>query len=239
VCLYKFNSTPKPKLFLDHDGNCLGYISPSWGKTREAHPHYRGASHANLHVLGVIVEQCELRFHTSQNHKDRGVKEDHAGPRGKGATQLFQMANNVTASDRTITRITRHHDNGTETTRGDKTRIISGTWTPHQQHTRFDLLFVVKHKKSSRKDSWYHDYSMYSVLLTLPSQAPSCHQMPSPFVPKTAQNIWTQAVSILVERTINPNIEVLLFLVISIEPGLLLIVLKMSIRSLSLWRNRL
>ena len=39
-------------------------------------------------------------------------------------------------------------------------------------------------KKSRRKDSWYQDYS---VLLTSPS--PSCHQMPSPFVPETAPNI--------------------------------------------------
>jgi len=38
-----------------------------------------------------------------------------------------------------------------------------------------------------------------------------CHQMPSPFVTETARNIWTQAESILVERTINQNIEVVLF----------------------------
>jgi len=61
-------------------------------------------------------------------------------------------------------------------------------------------------KKCNREDSWYQDYS---VLLTSPS--PLCHQMPSPFVTETAPNIWTQAESILVERTINQNIEVFLF----------------------------
>jgi len=61
-------------------------------------------------------------------------------------------------------------------------------------------------KKSSRKDSWYQDYS---VLLT--SAPPSCHRQPSAFVPEIARNIWKQAASILVERTINQNIEVLLF----------------------------
>jgi len=35
--------------------------------------------------------------------------------------------------------------------------------------------------------------------------------MPSPFVPETARNISTQADFILVERTINQNIEALLF----------------------------
>ena len=72
----------------------------------------------------------------------------------------------------------------------------------------FLVVCVVKmwSGKSSRKDSWYQDYS---VLLTSPS--PPCHQMPSPFLPETARNVWTQAVSILVERTINQNIEVLLF----------------------------
>jgi len=61
-------------------------------------------------------------------------------------------------------------------------------------------------KKSRRKYSWYQDYS---VLLMLPS--PSCYQMPSPFVTETARNVWTQTESILVERTINQNIEVFLF----------------------------
>jgi len=46
------------------------------------------------------------------------------------------------------------------------------------------IYIYITYKKSSRKDSWYQDYS---VLLTLPS--PSCHQMPSPFVTKTARNI--------------------------------------------------
>jgi len=72
----------------------------------------------------------------------------------------------------------------------------------HQPHIGFWLFAWSRCgrivKKSNRKDSWYQDYS---VSLTSPS--PSCHQMPSPFVTKTAQNIWTQAVSILVERTIN------------------------------------
>jgi len=62
-------------------------------------------------------------------------------------------------------------------------------------------------KKSSRKDSWYQSDS---ILLTVSS--PSCHQQPVSFVPQTAPNIWTQAVSILVERTINQKIEVFLFL---------------------------
>ena len=35
--------------------------------------------------------------------------------------------------------------------------------------------------------------------------------MPSPFVPESARNISTQADFILVERTINQNIEALLF----------------------------
>jgi len=61
-------------------------------------------------------------------------------------------------------------------------------------------------KKSSKKDSWYQDYS---VLLT--SAPPSCHRQPSAFVPKISWNIWKQAEYILVERTINQNIEVLLF----------------------------
>jgi len=61
-------------------------------------------------------------------------------------------------------------------------------------------------KKSNRKDSWYQ---YYSVLLT--SAPPSCHRQPSAFVPQPAPNIWTQAESILVQRTINQNIEVLLF----------------------------
>jgi len=61
-------------------------------------------------------------------------------------------------------------------------------------------------KKSSREDSWYQDYS---VILT--SAPPSCHRQPSAFVPEIARNIWKQAVSILVERPINQNIEVLLF----------------------------
>ena len=39
-------------------------------------------------------------------------------------------------------------------------------------------------KKSSRKDSWYQDYS---VLLT--ASSPSCHQQPVSFVPETARNI--------------------------------------------------
>ena len=60
-------------------------------------------------------------------------------------------------------------------------------------------------KKSSRKDSWYQDYSV--LLTAAPSTA---RRQPAAFVPKTARNIWTQADSILVERTNNQNIQVLL-----------------------------
>ena len=61
-------------------------------------------------------------------------------------------------------------------------------------------------KKSSRKDSLYQDYS---VLLT--SAPPSGRRQPSAFCPTFVPNIWKQAGSILVEITINQNIEVLLF----------------------------
>jgi len=62
--------------------------------------------------------------------------------------------------------------------------------------------------KSSRfgKDSWYQDY-----LVLLTSAPPLCHWQPSAFVPEIARNVWKQAASILVERIIHQNIEVLLF----------------------------
>ena len=62
-------------------------------------------------------------------------------------------------------------------------------------------------KKSSKKDSWYQDYSE-SVLLT--ASSPSFLQQLASLVSQLAPNIWTQAVSILVERTNNQNIEVFL-----------------------------
>ena len=61
-------------------------------------------------------------------------------------------------------------------------------------------------RKSSRKDSWYQDYSV--LLASAPS---SCHWQPSAFVPEIARNIWKQAASILVERTVHQNTEVLSF----------------------------
>jgi len=60
---------------------------------------------------------------------------------------------------------------------------------------------------SSRKDSWYQDYS---ILLTAAS--PSCHEQPALFVPDRPKHLDYKLVSISIERTMNQNIEVLLFL---------------------------
>jgi len=32
LSLYWFNSTPEPRMYLDHERNCTGDISPSWGQ---------------------------------------------------------------------------------------------------------------------------------------------------------------------------------------------------------------
>jgi len=79
-------------------------------------------------------------------------------------------------------------------------------------------------KKSSRKDSWYQDFTV--ILMW---SLPDAHMKPLAFVPKTARHIWKQVVTILVERTSNQTPSVL---VISIKPGSLLVVLKISVRSL-------
>jgi len=79
VSFYYFNSALEPRMYLDHEGNCIGDISPSWGQpwqTREAHAHYRGAAHAK--VLGV--KWYEWRFHASQNHEDHGRWKTTRGP---------------------------------------------------------------------------------------------------------------------------------------------------------------
>jgi len=69
-------------------------------------------------------------------------------------------------------------------------------------------------------------YQYYYGTTTVPHQAGQQHTVPQ--LLEISQNIWIQAVSILVERTINQSTEVLLFFAISIEPGSLLVILKPS-----------
>ena len=61
----------------------------------------------------------------------------------------------------------------------------------------------------------FHDVTFQCVAVccdVLQSEILSRQRQPSSFVPKSAPKIWTQAGSILVERTINQTTEVLLFL---------------------------
>jgi len=61
-------------------------------------------------------------------------------------------------------------------------------------------------KKSSRKHSWYQDY-----LVLLMSPFPLVIKCRRHLLPKMPETFWTQAESILVQRTIDQNTEVFLF----------------------------
>jgi len=76
LSLYSFNSTPEPRMYLDHEGNRKVDISPSWGQPNtRVHIHTIEAPHT-LRSWGVGRMPLSCLPETRRSW----AREDHAGP---------------------------------------------------------------------------------------------------------------------------------------------------------------